>query len=147
MTEIEEIQKSTGASVNSCSCSTCKNMCRQQPCIGTPDDIKKLIDHGYKDRLLPTIWGSGLAFGIGVIPMIQIKRLDVGGCPFFSKEGLCELHDRGLKPTEGKLCSHEPERISSFKESINYKTATTWTNNDNYEAISFICDNLGIEHG
>ena len=28
-----------------------------------------------------------------------------GACPFF-KDGLCMLHDKGLKPTEGRLASH-----------------------------------------
>lgn len=44
------------------------------------------------------------------IPMVQpLFNEETGYCVFF-KDGLCELHDKKLKPIEGKI-------ISSFIES------------------------------
>ena len=88
---------------NACSCTTCQNMCKT-PCLGTPDDILKLIEAGYADRLAPTEWAYGLLVGTHTttIMMMQPKLASNGYCTFY-KDGLCELHDLGLKPTEGRL--------------------------------------------
>lgn len=43
---------------SSCSCTTCKNMCKQSPCFPTPEEVEKLIDAGYKDQLMASYWGN-----------------------------------------------------------------------------------------
>lgn len=104
--EVERIKKLVGIDHNRweqpCSCDKCKNMCKI-PCIGTPKDIEAIIDAGYADRLKETMWMVGyLAVKEKPIAMIQPTEKD-GWCVFRQPDGLCELHDRGLKPTEGGM--------------------------------------------
>lgn len=103
--EVERIKKLVGIDHNKweqpCTCDKCKNMCKV-PCIGTPKDIEAIIDAGYADRLKETMWMVGyLAVKEKPIAMIQPTEKD-GWCAFRQPDGLCELHDRGLKPTEGE---------------------------------------------
>lgn len=100
--EVERIKKLVGIDHNRweqpCTCDKCKNMCKV-PCIGTPKDIEAIIDAGYADRLKETMWMVGyLAVKEKPIAMIQPTEKD-GWCAFRRPDGLCELHDRGLKPT------------------------------------------------
>lgn len=104
--EVERIKKLVGVDHNRweqpCTCDKCKNMC-EVPCIGTPKDIEAIIDAGYADRLKETMWMVGyLAVKEKPIAMIQPTVKD-GWCAFRRPDGLCELHDRGLKPTEGGM--------------------------------------------
>lgn len=106
--EVKRIKKLVGIDHNRweqpCTCDKCKNMCKV-PCIGTPKDIEAIIDAGYADRLKETMWMVGyLAVKEKPIAMIQPTEKD-GWCAFRQPDGLCELHDRGLKPTEGVLAS------------------------------------------
>lgn len=106
--EVERIKKLVGIDHNRweqpCTCDKCKNMCKVS-CIGTPKDIEAIIDAGYADRLKETMWMVGyLAVKEKPIAMIQPTEKD-GWCVFRRPDGLCELHDRGLKPTEGVLAS------------------------------------------
>lgn len=114
--EVERIKKLVGVDHNRweqpCTCDKCKNMCKV-PCIGTPKDIEAIIDAGYADRLKETMWMVGyLAVKEKPIAMIQPTEKD-GWCAFRRPDGLCELHDRGLKPTEGVLASCKP--LSFYK--------------------------------
>lgn len=116
--EVERIKKLVGIDHNKweqpCTCDKCKNMCKV-PCIGTPKDIEAIIDAGYADRLKETMWMVGyLAVKEKPIAMIQPTEKD-GWCVFRRPDGLCELHDRGLKPTEGVLASCK-EEIQRFLE-------------------------------
>jgi hypothetical protein len=109
-----------------CSCDNCKKMCTT-PCLGTPNDIIKLIKAGYGDKLIGTQWAVGLICGVvnDTVDMIQPIQNE-NGCIFRTKEGLCELHDKGLKPTEGKLAHHTDKMPNSFKDTLNFKVAMTW---------------------
>ena len=113
-----------------CKCKLCQQQCHT-PCLGTPNDILRLIEAGYKDRLEPTIWGAGMVMGTTdhPIPMIQAK-IEGEWCTFFH-DGLCELHNLGLKPTEGKLSHHSMtlERWTP-KKSLSLNVAKTWEEND-----------------
>jgi hypothetical protein len=107
-TTFEKIQRKTGRKQVECKCNICKSQCTICPCLGTPEDILNLIKAGYLDRLSPTEWRSGIYMGLTDKPVnIIAPTYDErkGACTFFTN-GLCELHDRGLKPTEGKLSSH-----------------------------------------
>lgn len=88
-----------------CSCSICKQQCNT-PCLGPPDDIEKIIDAGYSDRVALTQWAVGMLLGVttSIVPMIQ-PVVGKEYCVFF-ENGLCILHDKGLKPTEGRLSHH-----------------------------------------
>lgn len=114
---------------NSCSCNKCKNMCKTCPCLGTPEDIYKLVVSGYGNRLSRTTYVTGMIMGAIDRPISMVQPLfdeEKNQCTFLNSDGLCELHDLGLKPTEGKLVSCTPEVVSDFKETINFKVASTW---------------------
>jgi len=92
-----------------CSCDTCKNMCIHRPCWPTPEESSDLIDAGYGNRLMYDWW----VLPGGEIPIIspaivgyenqRAPLFPTGRCTFLTKENLCELHDIGLKPFEGRM--------------------------------------------
>lgn len=97
-----------------CSCEKCQNMCKKCPCLATPEEIDKIAAAGFADKLAHTEWAVGLQFGMPLITMVQIRALPStdnqdgaqGQCPFYNEKGLCDLHDLGLKPMEGRLANH-----------------------------------------
>lgn len=141
-TQIQRIIRKTGRKPVQCKCRLCKQQCHT-PCLGTPQDILKIIEAGYKDRLAATEWYAGMLMGVIdiPIPMIQSKQ-DGDWCTFY-KDGLCELHDSGLKPTEGKL-SHHSISLDNFKasRSISWNVAKEWLNEENIDCIEKICEAL-----
>jgi hypothetical protein len=126
MTDIKDIIAATGDQVNSCSCDKCKDMCRHCPCIGTPIDMLRLIDAGYIDKLEFTYWAAGLNYGIEATRMITPVKLPWGPCAFLTEDGLCELHDKGLKPTEGKLVTHNSKLADNPDKVIPFAVAKSW---------------------
>lgn len=88
------IARKSGRKFTQCKCNKCKSQC-QTPCLGTPEDIEKIIDAGYADCIYKTEWASGIIMGVTteMITMYQAEATDAG-CIFF-KDGLCELHDLG----------------------------------------------------
>ncbi len=121
------IMRKSGRKPTACSCKKCQEQCHT-PCLGTPEDINKLINAGYADRLAPTLWAAGISMGVTDrrIKMVQPRQEDNGWCTFFH-DGKCELHDTGLKPTEGRL-SHHSQRLDNFnpKKSIAWLVAKEW---------------------
>lgn len=94
--------------ISECACTRCKNMCRIAPCIPDPAGAQKLIDAGYKDKLELGWYSSTLYDESFDWPCIKpIKKEDYSACIFFNDEGLCDLHDKGLKPIEGQLAIHD----------------------------------------
>lgn len=125
-TALQRIIRKTGRKVVECRCAACKAQCRT-PCLGTPEDILRLLKAGYKQRLSPTLWGVGLVTGRlpYAVPMVQARQVD-GHCTFF-RDGLCELHDAGLKPTEGRLSHHTVTRENlKFGHSLSWNVAREW---------------------
>lgn len=128
----EKIMRKTGTKPVACKCIDCKKQCLINPCLGTPEDIQKIIDAGYGARLRPTLWKAGVVY-LGVtdkeVEMVQPHfDQDKKACTFFT-DGLCELHTQGLKPTEGKLSLHGG-RTTNFnaKKSIAWAVAKEWLN-------------------
>lgn len=121
------IARKSGRKPTVCSRERCKAQCRT-PCLGTPEDINRLIAAGYQDRLAPTLWAAGMLMGLISYPvkMLQAKQEDNGWCTFYH-DGRCELHDKGLKPTEGRL-SHHSIRIDNInpKKSLSWLVAKEW---------------------
>ena len=133
---LQRVMRVSGRVPVQCSCSICKQQCNT-PCLGTPDDIEKIIDAGYSDRLALTQWAVGMLLGVttSIVPMIQPvvgKRY----CAFF-ENGLCILHDKGLKPTEGRL-SHLSVKKDYFNAfmGIAWYVAKEWLMFENAEVIS-----------
>lgn len=143
---LHKIILKTGRVITACRCQQCKSQCRT-PCLGTPDDIIRLIQAGYADKLSLTAWMVGIRLNKldFPIPMVQ-ARMTENGCIFF-KDGLCELHDLGLKPTEGKLSNHTI-RLDNyiFEMSLTWNVAREWIKIDNIEKIVRIILLTGISN-
>jgi len=92
-----KIIRKSGMKPVSCKCSLCKEQCKA-PCIGTPEDMKAIVEAGYGDRIVLTNQFGKPIF----MPQYDSTKKS---CTFFTN-GLCELHDKGLKPTVGKLSHH-----------------------------------------
>lgn len=129
---LKKIIRETGRNPISCSCEKCQSQCRRAPCLGTPADILKLIDAGYAHKLAPTEWATGLFIGKlnHTIGMIQVRKSN-HGCVFF-ENGLCQLHDLNLKPTEGRLSYHTiMQENFDFDKSLTWQVAKTWESDEN----------------
>jgi hypothetical protein len=129
-TTFEKISRKTGRKPINCKCELCKTQCKT-PCLGTPEDMFKIIGAGYTDRVALTTWKAGMLLGVIDRPVQMIQPLFdkvKGTCTFFTN-GLCELHDKGLKPTEGRL-SHHSTTAETFnpKKSLSWAVAKEWLN-------------------
>lgn len=125
-TALQRIIRKTGREPVECRCSACRAQCRT-PCLGTPEDILRILQAGYKARLVPTLWAVGMVLGHFPypIPMVQARQVN-GYCTFF-RDGLCELHEIGLKPTEGRLSHHTiTEENLKFERSLSWNVAREW---------------------
>ncbi len=144
----KRIVRKTGRKPIACKCEQCKNQCRT-PCLGTPEDILKLIEAGYVERLKPTMWLTGMALGklTYPIPMVQAETMDNGWCTFRREDGLCELHDLGLKPTEGRLSHHLITKENfTFSKSLSYNVAKEWLDPKNVKIINQITKHYDNEY-
>lgn len=141
-TSLHYIMRKSGRKPISCQCAKCQSQCHT-PCLGTPEDILKILKAGYKDRVAATQWLASVIMGVCREPvyMIQAIREENGYCTFFH-DGKCELHNLGLKPTEGRL-SHHSVRIDNFvpKKSLSWLVAKEWLDEKSTE-ISEICEIL-----
>lgn len=127
-----------------CKCKKCKDQCHT-PCLGIPQDIERLIDAGYIDRLAPTCWGTAVMLGIDKEPVYMIQAKTEGDFCTFYHDGLCELHDLGLKPTEGRLSYHTIKKDSiKFRKNVAYLVAHEWDNPDNADDLQRLLNK--IEH-
>ena len=138
-TSLQRIMRKTGRRPIECKCQKCKQQCKT-PCLGTPEDILRLIKAGYKERLAITRWWVGIARGKLDFPviMIQARQEENGYCTFFH-DGLCELHDLGLKPTEGRLSHHSITKENfKFGKSLSWNVAKEWMDMRNGEIVEEI---------
>lgn len=95
-----------------CDCQKCSYMCHA-PCTGTPEDMEAIMDAGYGNRLMYDDWPSSKCDDI-IKPALKgyegkmspWETSSFSGCTFW-KDGKCELHSLGLKPTLAKLVIHD----------------------------------------
>lgn len=72
---------------------------------------------------------------------IDLHVFNIGAhvaCLFRRPDGLCELHDRGLKPTEGVLASCkvvEEDNIPTYETSVLRAVAHEWVKVENFATI------------
>jgi len=81
------------------------------PCCGTVEDMQRLIDSGYAHRLMHDPYEGGAEMLKPALKGHEGKLAPWNvwseqGCTFW-RDGLCELHDLGLKPLQGKLAHHD----------------------------------------
>lgn len=149
LSPLQRIMMKTGRRPSECRCHLCKRQCHT-PCLGTPQDILRLMDAGYTGRLKPTEWVAGMVMGVTREPVLMIQpecldgafggMVDLGTkshCTFQREDGLCELHDKGLKPTEGRL-SHHSKRIDNFKasKSVSWAVVQEWLDPQNEGVVA-----------
>lgn len=116
----------------SCQCEKCVKICEQRPCWPTPQEALKLVESGFRDRLMVDYWVDNYGEIFVLSPAIRgyegcdAPFLPLGKCTFL-KDGLCELHDLGLKPIEGRRAgcsSGEKELLET--EVIHEMVAMAW---------------------
>lgn len=133
---IQKIIRKTGRKPSVCKCEACRNQCRT-PCLGTPEDVLQLIKAGYRDKLSISYWFVGVVLGRMKYPiaMVQAIKTEEGWC-IFHQDGLCELHDEGLKPTEGRLSHHSVTKENyNFSKGLTYNVAKEWLAEENMPVV------------
>lgn len=73
--------------------------------------------------------------------MVQLKSTGskVDGCCICYHDGKCELHENGLKPTEGKLSHHDvSERELLPQYNLTFQVASEWMKEENLPIINQI---------
>lgn len=96
----------------SCRCPKCRAMCSHSVCLPTPKEARELLRRGYALRMAVYQFKPGSDSDSYVGPATKgredevLNRTNYGACTFH-KDGLCELHDLGLKPLEGRATHHD----------------------------------------
>lgn len=111
-----------------CSCDICKSMC-ERPCWPTPEEAFALIEAGLGPRLMQDEWVPApqllcpalIGHEGGYAPFIPY-----GKCTFQTADGLCELHNLGLKPFEGRMAHHD----HTVNKGLHPSVAETWANEE-----------------
>lgn len=115
-----------------CSCLVCKRMCRR-PCWPTPKEAEALIQAGFADRLMldyhrdlkgPILSPAyvGREGKEGLFPML----IDNPRCTFLDQNGLCMLHDKGLKPLEGRIATCREQDRTYLPRELHLAVGKTW---------------------
>lgn len=133
-----------------CDCDRCQSMCRR-PCFGTVDDMEKIIQAGFENRLCVDYWGNCKDYNVDMLapalkgfegkeaPFIPMSE---EGCTFF-KDGKCELHDVGLKPTQGKTAIHGGDHKT--REQVAQYIIDTWNTEKGLKILEEFKNKMGIE--
>lgn len=135
-----------------CSCKQCRAMCKR-PCFGTPEDIQKIIDAGFGDRLM-------LDHHCGLDPDNDVSLLcpalkgsesknapyvpsSEKGCTFW-KYGKCELHNLKLKPLQGRIAIHDG--IDEFEDgkSTGDHISELWNTDEGRNLVKKWCSDRGV---
>lgn len=120
---------------SACTCETCRQMCKRAPCLGTPQDIERLICLGLGGSMARTLWAA--VDGAPLIEMVQLRGLDMQPdgattcCMFNRATERCMIHAQ--KPTEGSLSFHEP---TSMLDSPTLAVALTWMLPENQMTVT-----------
>lgn len=120
---------------NQCSCERCALMCHHSPCTPTPEEAIRLLESEFAKHMMLT-----------VIPDIKKGRLAAVIAPkgihredsparrcILLENGLCRLHDTGLKPLEGRLASHDNTIHQSAQ--LRSEMLSLWKSSEGMKAI------------
>jgi hypothetical protein len=96
---------------NDCSCDRCKSCCLVSPCLGTPEDMEKLEKAGHMNDVSKTYVLDGKTNTFKEVKALKGIAWNHNGhqlmkCSMLDDNGLCKLHNKGLKPTEGRIINH-----------------------------------------
>jgi hypothetical protein len=114
MNETECIEFLRAQPTYECRCSECRRLCQtSRPCWGLPEEIDRLIDEGYADRLMLDYYDGELTnYKTLYIITPAIRGCEKekapffphGRCTFFTDYEECEIH--AMKPLEGRTTIH-----------------------------------------
>ena len=120
-------------------------MCKYRPCWPTPEEAQRLIDAGFGHRLMQD-WDNGGESGSDEFDLLcpaiighegqRAPFWPTGTCTFL-KDGLCELHNLGLKPGEAK----EVWCKSTDQDDVHKRYGNTWNNSKAQELADRWFDN------
>lgn len=132
-------------SLDSCTCKECKVMC-SHPCWPTPDEAVALINAGFSGKLMADFWVNTDRPDTDILcPAVPGYENEYApqwigfspkdsGCVFQSDDGLCKLHDMGLKPIEGRLamgCADDDENNNTHRHVFEM-----WDNEDAQKLVN-----------
>ena len=111
-----------------CNCNKCIEMC-YRPCWGKPEELQKIIDEGFSDKLMLDYWigqDGDLYLLCGALVGYEGKKAPYwphGKCTFL-KEDRCEIQI--IKPFEGKMASCNNKITAEEWKSIRHGIALEW---------------------
>ena len=90
-------------------------MCRRSPCAPTPQEVERLLEHGYGGYLAINEWNDVVVvrprtvheIGRPMTDLAKVLTRLLGGPCAFLRKGRCLLHDAGMKPLEGRTAHHD----------------------------------------
>ena len=139
LTEVKQYyQQST------CQCEDCRWMCHT-PCWGTPDEIKVLMDKYPLDYFRLGFYShdyKGISHEFTVICPKKKKSEDISdtylgidSCIFMNKSGNCVLHNKKLKPIEGRFAHHTRADRGQNKHTLRLLVAKSWETEQGKELV------------
>jgi hypothetical protein len=126
-----------------CTCDSCKAMCTR-PCWPTPSEVRVLIKRGYAKKLCCDYWTENGNDEIEIIgPALKgyegekaaLYPMSEEGCTFWNN-GLCDLHDVGLKPLEGRLANHANVHASENPVALHAAVAQLWDSDEGRAVVA-----------
>ena len=115
-----------------CNCVECMRCCHYRVCWPTPEEAEKLIELGYTKRLMNDWWVGDGPDGEDIQLLCPASSGYEGDyapswpadvkCTFLTEDNLCEIHNSGAKPMEGRLSLHG--EVENLHETV----ATLWNN-------------------
>lgn len=136
---------------NSCTCNTCKGMCRI-PCWGYPQQFKKLIDLGYSDYMAVDYFIEKDGSYTYLLCFNQkdnnSKKMSFaknnGKCIMQDKEGLCKVHYIE-KPAEGKNAHHDKSESILTSEQIRELIKDSWNTDFGKRIVLWFIEKYNIK--
>lgn len=119
--------KIDGYEANNCSCMACKTMCLSSPCFPTPEEVVRLDKMGFGSDLMFTMFMNPETKEIyALVAPRSTEKMGgiINQCTFHNAQGLCDLHELGLKPTEGRLANHNQKHSDTVR--LRVATCELW---------------------
>jgi len=121
-----------------CRCKECVGMCKRYPCWPLPKEAKELILRGFGEKLMLDNFEGKWEILCPAMKGYEGKRIPnsagiIPNCCTFLTNDLCDLHDLGLKPLEGREISCK----SSLEErGVHTKIAMEWITKEGEEVVT-----------
>jgi len=129
---------------HACHCDDCIEMCKTYSCLPTPDEAAALIRAGYGKQLMLDTRPSDSKPHIKILTLLpamkgyerKISPMEIGisPCVFLNDEGLCDLHEKGLKPFEGRHIQHDTDKTS--EQAILSLLKSMWNTRSGHAIVS-----------